>query len=51
MAFPVCGIDEWSGARELVTALLADPLTGMGPQFDSLNDRWNHATQERLEIS
>ncbi|KAF8813850.1 hypothetical protein BYT27DRAFT_7250731 [Phlegmacium glaucopus] len=47
----VCGVDEWSGAQEVLTALLADPLTNTGPQFDSLNNRWSDATQERVEIS
>jgi hypothetical protein len=50
-SFLVCGLDKWSGAQELVTGLLVDPVTGTAPYLHSLENRWNDATQERVDIS
>ncbi|KAH7916562.1 hypothetical protein BJ138DRAFT_1139337 [Hygrophoropsis aurantiaca] len=39
----VCGVDEWSGSRELVTALLEDPFTSDEAYSDIVRNRWkNH---------
>ncbi|KAF9452738.1 hypothetical protein P691DRAFT_783294 [Macrolepiota fuliginosa MF-IS2] len=36
----VLGVDDWSGAEDLVTALLEEPLSSDQTQEDSLRDRW-----------
>ncbi|KAF8973067.1 hypothetical protein BDZ97DRAFT_1989233 [Flammula alnicola] len=46
----VCGLDEWSEAEELVTALLADVFSS-ATQNDALRDRWKDDTQEKVSIS
>lgn len=48
---PVCGLDKWSNTKELVTGLLVDPYSTTGPQSDSLNNRWNDASRERVDIT
>ncbi|KDR75155.1 hypothetical protein GALMADRAFT_69641 [Galerina marginata CBS 339.88] len=47
----VCGLDEWSGARDLVTALLSDPLSSDRKHNDALNNRWSDPTRYKVEIS
>jgi hypothetical protein len=36
----VYGVDEWSGAQDLITALLEDPLASTEQQIESLRNRW-----------
>ena len=43
---PVVGVDEWSGARGLVTLLLTDPLASTGSQEQRLQDRWKDQPKE-----
>ncbi|KAH7925514.1 hypothetical protein BV22DRAFT_1064712 [Leucogyrophana mollusca] len=39
----VCGVDEWSGSRDLITALLEDPFTSDETYSDIVRNRWkNH---------
>ncbi|KAG6831831.1 hypothetical protein H0H87_003750 [Tephrocybe sp. NHM501043] len=48
----VYGVDQWSGARELVTALLEEPLTSDQSLNERIRDRWqNHAGQHSLTLS
>lgn len=47
----MCGLDEWSGTQELVTALLADPLSSW-VQTEALADRWKDRNEEeKVSIS
>lgn len=48
---PVCGLDKWSNTQELVSGLLVEPYSITGPQLDSLNNRWNDASRDRVDIS
>lgn len=36
----VYGVDEWSGARTLITALLQDPLASTASYNAAIGDRW-----------
>ncbi|KAJ3514118.1 hypothetical protein NLJ89_g2555 [Agrocybe chaxingu] len=47
----VYGLDEWSGSQELVTALLADPLSSDKMQSETLLSRWKDTSQSKLDIS
>lgn len=48
----VFGMDEWSGAEDLVTALLEEPLSSDQAQEDALRNRWKNAhPSNRLTIS
>lgn len=47
----VYGVDEWAGAQELVTALLAEPLSSDSSQAETLRDRWNGVARRELTVS
>ncbi|KAG5647033.1 hypothetical protein DXG03_001403 [Asterophora parasitica] len=48
----VYGVDEWSGAQELITALLEEPLTSDESSNDQIRSRWKkHGGQTSLTIS
>ncbi|KAH7888692.1 hypothetical protein F5I97DRAFT_1854642 [Phlebopus sp. FC_14] len=36
----VCGVDQWAGCREFVTALLEDPFASDPTYSDTLRNRW-----------
>lgn len=42
----VYAVDEWSGGRDLVTALLADPLASNTLEEERLQKRWKDQSQE-----
>lgn len=44
----VLGLDQWSSSRELVTALLAEPLSSNKTLLETLTQRW--ATPDQTEI-
>lgn len=48
----VYGVDEWSGAQDVITALLEDPLASTEQQIESLRNRWESLPkgQESLVI-
>ncbi|KAG6920261.1 hypothetical protein DXG01_005030 [Tephrocybe rancida] len=48
----VYGLDQWSGARELVTALLEEPLTSDQTLNERIRGRWkNHPSHGSLTLS
>ncbi|KAF8160752.1 hypothetical protein B0H34DRAFT_653508 [Crassisporium funariophilum] len=47
----VWGVDEWSGAEDLVTALVSDPLASNRLQSDALTHRWKDSSLESIQIS
>jgi hypothetical protein len=48
----VYSVDQWSGAQDLITALLQDPLTSNQSQNNRIRTRWQtSATQHQLTIS
>ncbi len=49
--FVVCGLDEWSGSHEFVTALLSDPLSSNEDATRVLNERWTHSSQDQFHIT
>lgn len=49
--YVVYGLDEWSSAQELVTALLSDPLSSNEDVTRILSERWTHSNQDELHIT
>lgn len=50
--YAVFGVDAWSGAQDLVTALLEEPLGSDQAQKDALHNRWERVnSSDVLTIS
>ncbi|KAF8904423.1 hypothetical protein CPB84DRAFT_1896922 [Gymnopilus junonius] len=46
----VLGLDEWSRSQDLVTALLADPLSSNEKHIAQLSNRWSEPSIQKVEI-